>query len=1120
MKTHFLTVALLSCVTSLLAQDITYSSTVDEIWGGRVFMELDGQYAGTSRQDTYTTWPTNDQTVMVYCLRVPKAHVRADVVFSPKAAGRTVTFNLRVVRASTGEVVTEHTSTIACTSSAEQTAELMPDFVFPADTWYRFEITSPKGSTNMSRFTKLRFQRKSSLAVGDSPIYMAPSVHLHTYGSTDPMAPSGESYDWIYQEGMIPPEYERPSTYAMIIGTDGGYSGFQSIYNGKDSYGNDKWNHLVLFSVWDNGDVDKDPAMPEYLKSGIVDMGKDVIGVRFGAEGTGSSARLVESDKWWTPGKWVQFLWNARPEQVQVTLKGHDGKDSIASYQNTLQSCWYKMEDDPQWHYLGTLRESGRNRYYTGFYAFLENFYDIGGELVHRAYYRNAAMRSMASGKWYARNTVDFGHTQNDGTRFSRRDYGHGQTQLYDNCFYLETGGFGDVNDSARVLPLPESMPWVDTINIKALTARVDEAISKDEVKQAESRLDLFRKIDMTGWKLVSYTDEETEGEKENGRAAQAVDGRNSTYWHSQWKPSKAPFPHSLVLDAGKDTTVNGLALYQEKESRYRAKAFRLLTSEDGNTWSTRASGTLKDSNNPEFRFTKDIRSRYFKIEFRTSYGGEVLAINEVTFTCPYDLARMMQRAKSTIEMADRLGGYRLADLQHLIEVYDEGRCTDTIAMKDAFAELTDVMPLKYGVVKNLQTINTSRCYQLHNTSKKSVLYASEDGTQTLLVADGDENAMDSCANWLILKSETYNQYCIYNVGTGLYLNTKDGKLTLTTQPVPISITSSSSGFRLGGLSDFYQLLDNYSMAPDMDFAFDQLEKSEFMQHFEKEIGELCAEAVQTYGQAFEYKVGTTDLGKAASRWTSNVNVSNNTEHPISYMLDGSKATYYETWYSGITWPAEPSYIQLRFTTNQSAIRFKFIPSQNANYGQTDMPAEMTILASEDNKTWEQVANLTEGFPTSISDIYTSPVIPFGKPCMYVRFQVNKTFGNRDGKNKIFAISEMKVYSASENQENSLYYNNEEVKNAVDAMMTVLDETHAAVKASEATMDNYQALRDAIDEAQRVMQDVETGIDIISSPGSCTYETLYDLQGRRVLVPRGLNIVRCSDGTVRKMLTK
>ena len=45
MKKRFLLAILCTCTISLFAQDITYNKTVDEIWGGRVFMELNGKYA-------------------------------------------------------------------------------------------------------------------------------------------------------------------------------------------------------------------------------------------------------------------------------------------------------------------------------------------------------------------------------------------------------------------------------------------------------------------------------------------------------------------------------------------------------------------------------------------------------------------------------------------------------------------------------------------------------------------------------------------------------------------------------------------------------------------------------------------------------------------------------------------------------------------------------------------------------------------------------------------------------------------------------------------------------------------------------------------------------------------
>ena len=46
---------------------------------------------------------------------------------------------------------------------------------------------------------------------------MAPAVHLW-WSTTDPNAPSGDSFDWIYMEALIPEVYKQSCTYQMPIG--------------------------------------------------------------------------------------------------------------------------------------------------------------------------------------------------------------------------------------------------------------------------------------------------------------------------------------------------------------------------------------------------------------------------------------------------------------------------------------------------------------------------------------------------------------------------------------------------------------------------------------------------------------------------------------------------------------------------------------------------------------------------------------------------------------------------------------------------------------------------------------------------------------------------------------
>ncbi|MDR2999288.1 MAG: family 20 glycosylhydrolase [Microbacterium sp.] len=44
-----------------------------------------------------------------------------------------------------------------------------------------------------------------------------------------------------------------------------------------------------------------------------------------------------------------------------------------------------------------------------------------------------------------------------------------------------------------------------------------------------------------------------------NGPAAAAIDGNPATYWHSQWSPTTATYPHSIVLDLGEAQAICGL---------------------------------------------------------------------------------------------------------------------------------------------------------------------------------------------------------------------------------------------------------------------------------------------------------------------------------------------------------------------------------------------------------------------------------------------------------------------------------------------------------------------------------------------------------------------------------
>ena len=476
----------------------------DKIFGNCHYREIEGRYAGYRKTESYTTFETDDRITLVYCLRIPKASVSATAKITPKVTGD-ITLNVRVKNCETDEVLLEHSVTEACTKARTTDLQIIPEMSFPTDTWYRVEVQAPDGYNRISRLIELDFERTGSNPVIDAHLrgFPTPATHLWFGHSTAANAPQNESYEWCYQEVLMPKEWATINTYLMTLGITGGYMGIQmcgQTVPNENGINTDtipsSYQHRVLFSIWDNGDTDITPNLAAYLRAGALAHGDDVAINRFGNEGTGCQS-MVYNGKW-EPGEWVQFLTCARPEERAITLKDKNNNDSIIRYPCSLLSTWYKTIDDPEWHYMATIRHSGESHYWNTWYSFIENWADTGGELFRRAYYRNNYQRSVGSGKWYFVNKVDlFSQTDyqsfiNSGeitTRHRRMDYGHGRASDVPRAFYMQAGGYGQPKDSASTLPLVEDHSCVENINLDSLIATLQTAYQEDSKASMQTLL-------------------------------------------------------------------------------------------------------------------------------------------------------------------------------------------------------------------------------------------------------------------------------------------------------------------------------------------------------------------------------------------------------------------------------------------------------------------------------------------------------------------------------------------------------------------------------------------------------------------------------------------------------
>ncbi|MBR5053917.1 MAG: DUF3472 domain-containing protein [Bacteroidaceae bacterium] len=1129
MKKGLIALACLALTSIMPTYATDWQEKTDTIWPARHYRELNGLATGDQRSKSSISWSYTEGSVLVYGIHFPTGHVRADAVFKG-IGGKRVTFGVRIVHPATGTVVLETSSTSTKTTSAQQTMEIMPDTEMPYDGWYRFELTCPNGSSTLSQLDLLLFQRTSTLKITDSDIFMAPSVHLW-WSTKVPGAPSGQAYNWSYLEVMYPSEYRQPATYQMAIGTDGMYSGIQMPTHGLDDYG-----HSVLFSVWDNGDVDKDKNLPDIMRSAAVDLGPDAYATRFGGEGTGSSIRYRRDD-FWEFDHWVQFLYNVRPDIICVT----DSLGNVTEYESTLQTVWFKMAEEPDWHYMGTLRMAGANRLTSGIYSFLENFGDRGGNLMRRCYFRNGAMRSAADGKWYALNHAGYGHTQDNGARNSRYDYGHGLTSLFDKTFYLETGGYMGKRDSLDTCepPVQGEMPWVDTINIARLEQRVDEGVLHYQTKTTQSRIELTRTVsDPATWKVIKWSDEETVGEGDNGRATMILDGNISTYYHNKWKNGEVKYPHYFDIEAPDTVTISSIGLYQSRESEYRAKKVTISKSDNGTSWKTVGSNlTIEDTDYPTIPLPQPATGKYFRLRFTSGYGTN-LVINEVYFKHEYRLDDLLALAQQIIDESDTWRAYAPADLEGLMAVYADGTCTDKEALLQALEDLAHTaQPLTYGVVDKAESFTPLAVYQLHNLSGRGDVISTAEGVPTI-VASNASNALEGyrqpCSvtnpycNWMILHSDKYHEYYLYNLGAKKYLNVDGSTVILSETPIPVNIQKSGKGFSISfngkylgvspsiekpvvqvssaGTNSIFQLRTNQYLRPDESVVYEMATEAEQALH--DNISELIyQQALQTYAKAF---VAQPDLSSLLIRnstyLTSNANTTQQTEHNLAKLIDKKTDTYYETWYSGITWPQEMSYIQAHLSTVLEAFAFSFTPSQNPDYGLPDIPTDIIVSTSTAPKNFVPVIELTEGMPSSIDESYVSPVIFTDGNTRYIRFQVMQTIGQR-ADSHIFAMSEFQVHKAIIDEEASPYYMKSNVKEAFDALLAEIQAMRPLLVANTATAEDRESLSQAIERAELALQTADE-IKLPFSDLSSREQVIYNLAGQRVnKIGKGIYIV-------------
>ncbi len=190
----------------------------------------------------------------------------------------------------------------------------------------------------------------------------------------------------------------------------------------------------------------------------------------------------------------------------------------------------------------------------------------------------------------------------------------------------------GTVNASLSVSVLPGNAGnsyEIKTTPVAGVTANHNLAVCALKVKTVAS-------ISRTNWSIDSYSSQEVSGEGAgNGTAAVAIDGIETTFWHTQWVGTTYNLPQYIVVDMKQEMGLASIeVLRRTTTSGSDTKTAEILVSKDKGVWTKIGTLSWPTAANGNHRQTLSITSlvtgRYIKINVTESHRAQNAQVAEV----------------------------------------------------------------------------------------------------------------------------------------------------------------------------------------------------------------------------------------------------------------------------------------------------------------------------------------------------------------------------------------------------------------------------------------------------------------------------------------------------------
>ena len=127
--------------------------------------------------------------------------------------------------------------------------------------------------------------------------------------------------------------------------------------------------------------------------------------------------------------------------------------------------------------------------------------------------------------------------------------------------------------------------------------------------------------INRSAWKVVSV-----DSQQGGNEAKLAFDGKNDTFWHTQWGSVEPSCPHTLIVDMGQTYYVKAFTYLSRQDGNQNGmvKAYEFYLSNDGKTWdSAVVSGEFKNTTSLQTAKLKTTTAgRYMKFVAKSEING------------------------------------------------------------------------------------------------------------------------------------------------------------------------------------------------------------------------------------------------------------------------------------------------------------------------------------------------------------------------------------------------------------------------------------------------------------------------------------------------------------------